>query len=161
MLINKIKHKAKINLTLNSLKCKLLTNKSNKSSNLKKARIKTFNKTQIRSIKDYNNKKTTSLLDYKNNKTAFLKSPNFTNTKLKKSKGKKIPKNKKNYSNKNKSIKMDKLLSENEYLKSLIEQVEKRLEHEMDKRLKQEFENKYNLDQKISLFKDEIRNDEK
>lgn len=37
---------------------------------------------------------------------------------------------------------MDKLLGENEYLKQLIDQVERRLEDELDKRLKQEFDNK-------------------
>ncbi|EAR91638.1 hypothetical protein TTHERM_00393070 (macronuclear) [Tetrahymena thermophila SB210] len=58
-------------------------------------------------------------------------------------------------------VKMEKLLGENDYLKQLIDQVERRLEDEMDKRLKQEFENKAYLEQKMNLFKDEIRNEEK
>ena len=56
---------------------------------------------------------------------------------------------------------MEKLLGENGYIKSLIDQIEKKLENEMDKRLQLEFDNKNSFEQKIILFKDEIRSEEK
>lgn len=56
---------------------------------------------------------------------------------------------------------MEKLLGENEYLKNLITGLERRIDDEIDKRLKQDYEGKGYLEQKMVTFKEEIRNDEK
>ena len=51
---------------------------------------------------------------------------------------------------------MEKILGDNEYLKSLISQCEKTVTKEVEKRLRTEFENKYWVDQKLTVFKEEM-----
>jgi len=55
-------------------------------------------------------------------------------------------------------MKLDKLLGDSEYMRSLIRQVEGKIEEEVNKRLKHEFENKNWMEQKIALLKQEIVN---
>lgn len=53
-------------------------------------------------------------------------------------------------------MKLEKLLSESDYLRGLIRQVETKVSEEVNKRLRQEFDNKNWLEQKMSLFKQEL-----
>mmetsp|Transcript_29720 Transcript_29720/g.27204 ORF Transcript_29720/g.27204 Transcript_29720/m.27204 type:complete len:146 (-) Transcript_29720:3669-4106(-) len=50
-------------------------------------------------------------------------------------------------------MKLEKLLGESDYLRNLIKSCETKIEEEVNKRLKQEFESKNWLDQKMALFK--------
>ncbi len=56
---------------------------------------------------------------------------------------------------------MEKLVGENDYLKQLIAGVERRVDEEVQKRVREEFESRRTLEQKLVVFKEEIRNDEK
>jgi len=53
-------------------------------------------------------------------------------------------------------MKLEKLLGESEYLRTLIRQVEGKVAEEVNKRLRHEFENKNWMEQKMNLFKQEI-----
>jgi len=53
-------------------------------------------------------------------------------------------------------MKLEKLLGESEYMRGLIRQVEGKVSEEVNKRLRQEFENKNWLEQKMSLLKQEL-----
>lgn len=55
---------------------------------------------------------------------------------------------------------MEKLLGENDYIKNLIGSIERRIDEEMDRRLRQDFDIKAFLEQKLTLFKDEIVNNQ-
>lgn len=59
------------------------------------------------------------------------------------------------------SLKLEKLLSDNDYIKNMIGKVEKRVNEEIDKRIQFEFENRNLFEQKMNQFKEEIRSDEK
>lgn len=58
-------------------------------------------------------------------------------------------------------LKLEKLLSDNDYIKNMIGKVEKRVNEEIDKRIQFEFENRNLFEQKMNQFKEEIRSDEK
>ncbi len=58
-------------------------------------------------------------------------------------------------------MRIEKILGDSEYIRSLIRQVENKVEDEVNKRLKHEFENKNWMEQKIALFKQEVKADEK
>jgi len=58
-------------------------------------------------------------------------------------------------------LKLEKILGDSEYLRSLIRQVDTKISDEVNKRLKHEFENKTWFEQKMTLFRQEIKAEEK
>ncbi len=50
---------------------------------------------------------------------------------------------------------MEKLDSDHGYIKNLISQIESRIEGEIDRRLKHEFESKNFIETKLALFREE------
>lgn len=54
------------------------------------------------------------------------------------------------------AVRMEKLLGDNEYVKGLVDSLDRRVKDEIQKRLAQEFENKQWMDRQLKVFKDEI-----
>lgn len=54
------------------------------------------------------------------------------------------------------AVRMEKLLGDNEYVKGLVDSLDRRVKDEIQKRLSQEFENKQWMDRQLKVFKDEI-----
>ena len=54
------------------------------------------------------------------------------------------------------AVRMEKLLGDNEYVKGLVDSLDRRVKDEIQKRLAQEFENKQWVDRQLKVFKDEI-----
>lgn len=59
------------------------------------------------------------------------------------------------------NMKMQKINTDQDYLRNLIGSVESRIADEVEKRLRNEFEQRNVLENKLQAFKEEIRNDEK
>lgn len=55
-------------------------------------------------------------------------------------------------------MKLEKLLGDNEYLRGLLKTVEAKIDEEVNKRLRHEFENKQWIERTIGIFRDEIVN---
>lgn len=54
------------------------------------------------------------------------------------------------------AVRMEKLLGDNEYVKGLVDSLDRRVKDEIQKRIAQEFENKQWMDRQLKVFKDEI-----
>ena len=54
------------------------------------------------------------------------------------------------------AVRMEKLLGDNEYVKGLVDSLERRIKDEIQKRIGQEFENKQWMERTLKVFKDEI-----
>lgn len=59
------------------------------------------------------------------------------------------------------NMKIAKINTDQEYLKNMIGSVEARIADEVEKRLRAEFEGRNALENKLQVFKEEIRNDER
>ena len=53
-------------------------------------------------------------------------------------------------------MKVEKLLGDNEYIKNIHKMLENKVDEEVSKRLRHEFENKQWMEHKLGTFKDEI-----
>lgn len=58
-------------------------------------------------------------------------------------------------------IRMEKVMGDNEYVKGLVDSLERRVKDEVQKRLNQDFEIKQWMERQMQVFKDEIKNDER
>lgn len=54
------------------------------------------------------------------------------------------------------AVRMEKLLGDNEYVKGLVDSLERRIKDEIQKRISQEFDNKQWMERTLKVFKDEI-----
>jgi hypothetical protein len=54
------------------------------------------------------------------------------------------------------AVRMEKLLGDNEYVKGLVDSLDRRVKDEIQKRIAQEFDSKQWMERQLKVFKDEV-----